>query len=327
MKTRLIINEDIWNAISQILREAKYVRAAIAYFGHEGSKLLDLHKSDVLVVDLSPSTVKTGATNPFEIEKLLRRGVKVFTHSNLHAKIILSDKAVIVGSTNISKNSRDILDEAAIITNEPIVMSRANDFIKRLCIEPIFPKYLQYCKKIYKSPRYHKGTTSKNGKSHRITHAKLRTVSLIDYYSFPKSEEKAYEKSENKAKKMISDERISKLDTFHWSRKPKMVSELTIGDFIIQCIQHKDKSITVSPPGRLILIDHYVRKQKGKERYLFHLEVPIHGERMDWRVFRRAINRLLKKEYKKPRSISVRDSIKADDLLKLWTPSGRISRK
>ena len=322
-------NEDIWKTIPEIIKMSKHTDAAVAYLGTDGSKLLPLKKGDRLVVDMSISTVKAGATNPREVEKLIKRGVQVFSRRNLHAKIVVSDKEVLTGSANISKNSRDFLDEAAVLTNDTIALQRAKNFIDQICTEPVLPDYLRECINSYTPPSFNVIHVRAEGKNHlRARHAKLRIVSLIDYFRFPESELTNYETSEKKAIKLIKDKKQSVPSSFHWSHKPKMVDKLEQGDWIIQCIKHQDKSISVCAPAQLILIDYYVRNKKtGKERYVFHLESPKSAEDMDWQQFRTKLNSILSTNKKNPPTMAISDTKQADELLRLWTPKGRIARK
>lgn len=327
-KISFLINEDIWATIPRIIKSSKHTDAVVAYFGTDGSKLLPLKKGDRLVVDMSLSTVKAGATNPHEIEKLLKRGIQVFSRRNLHAKIIITDKQILAGSANVSKNSRDILDEAAILTDDTITLQRAKKFINRICTEPVLPEYLNECIKSYRPPRINGKRIGIKGKSRRAKHAKLRIVSLIDYGKFPEEEEEKFELGLKKAEKFLKDKRLSFIESFRWSSKPKMADELEQGDWIIQCVKHDDKSISVYPPAQLILIDHYVRDKKtGKERYVFHLESQKSGQEMNWSYFRKKLNTILSTNKKNPPTIAIRDINQADELLRLWTPKGRIARK
>lgn len=325
-KISFLANDDIWNTIPEIIKASKHTDIAVAYLGNDGSKLLPLKKGDRLILDMSLATVKAGTTNPFEVEKLIKRGVKVFTRRNLHAKVILTEKSVLVGSANISKNSRDTLDEAAIYSTDTLVVQRTKDFIEKICIEPVLPEYLNQCKKLYKPPRFTGSNKSKSTKNQvRATHAKLWIVSLV-VASIPDKEQDKYENSERKAERRINTE-VSVLDNFHWSYKPKMADELESGDWIIQCILQKDKSVLVYPPSRLIMIDHYIRDEKrDKERYIFHLERYKSGQTMKWDNFRNEVKRFLSKDLKKPRTMAIRDIKQADELLRLWTPKGRIAR-
>ncbi len=327
-KVSFLTNEDIWQTLPEIIKSSHKVDAAFAYFGHDGAKLFPLKRGDRLVIDMSLATVKVGGTNPFEIEKLIKRGIQVFTRSNLHAKIVVTDKTVLVGSANVSKNSHDYLDEAAILTNDTITIQRARDFLNHICIEPVLPEYLSQCKNFYRPPHIIGKRSTTNKKATRAMHAKLWMVNLVDYHFLPNSEIEAFETSEEKALALIESKEQSSLSTFHWTHKPKMVDELETGDWIIQCIRHKDKTISVYNPARLILIDHYIRNKKtGKERYVFHLEFPKHGERLNWVKFRKLLNTILSKNLSQPRTIAIKNIQKADDLLRLWTPKGRVSRK
>lgn len=326
-KINFLINEDIWGTIPKIIKASKHTDVVVAYLGTDGSKLLPLKKGDRLVVDMSISTVIAGATNPNEVKKLIKRGVHVFTRRNLHAKIVVTDKEVLTGSANVSKNSRDNLDEAAILTDNKIALQRARKFIDQICTEPVLPEYLKECIKSYKPPRINGQRVGTKGIIRRAKHAKLRIVALMDYANFPESEIEDYEKSENKAEKLIKDKGQSNLESFRWSHKPKMADELEQGDWIIQCVKHEDKSITVYPPAQLILIDSYIRnKENGKERYVFHLESPKNGQIMDWKTFRKKLNSILSTNKKNPPTIAIRDISQADELLRLWTPKGRIAR-
>lgn len=326
-KINFLINEDLWATIPKIIKASNHTDVVVAYLGTDGSKLLPLKKGDRLVVDMSIATVKAGATNPHEVEKLIKRGVQVFTRRNLHAKIVVSDKEVLTGSANISKNSRDTLDEAAILTNDRIALERAKNFIKQICTEPVLPEYLKECIKSYRPPRISGKHIGAKVESRRVKHSKLRIISLIDYASFPESENENFELSLKKAEKLLKAKELSFVESFRWTGKPKMADELEQGDWVIQCVKHSDKTISVYSPAQLILIDHYTYNKSGKERYVFHLESPKSGQEMDWKIFRKKLNAILSTNKKNPPSMAIRDTRQADELLRLWTPKGRIARK
>jgi len=326
-KINFLINDDIWDAIPKIIKTSKHTDVVVAYLGTDGSKLIPLKKGDRLVVDMSIATVKSGGTNPHEIERLIKRGVQVFTRRNLHAKIIVTDKEILTGSANVSKNSRDTLEEAAILTDDRVALQRAKKFIDQICTEPVLPEYLKECKKSYKPPKISGKQVGTKGRSRRAKHAKLRIVSLIDYANFPEKEVEFYKKSESKAEKLINNKRQSILKSFHWSGKPKMTDELEMGDWFIQCVEHSDKSISVYPPAQLILLDHYVTdKATNKERYVFHLEASKNGQKMAWNIFCKKLNTILSTNKKNPPTMAIRDIQQADELLRLSTPTGRIAR-
>jgi hypothetical protein len=235
---------------------------------------------------------------------------------------------VISGSANVSKHSQQVLDEAAILTTDQSVVRRAREFIERICTEPVRPEYLQKCKSIYRPPRLTGRRSGNKDRQQRATHAKLWLVNLEET-SVPDSELQRYEQSETKAEALVKDRVHSTTDSFHWSYKPKMASELEFGDWIIQIVTYKDKSILVYPPGQLLYIDHYLRDPKrGRERWLFHLEVPKSGETMTWKRFSRVTKSFFDSSApSKPRTKPIRDIQVADGLHCLWTPGGRVSRR
>jgi hypothetical protein len=306
--TTFLTNETYWQTISGRIKAASRIDAAIAYFGQGGAKLLRLSNGHRLVVDLSPATVKAGATDPREVEKLIRRGVEVFTRSNLHAKVLVADKAVISGSANVSKHSFNDLDEAAILTTDASAVRRAREFIGRLCTEPVRPEYLEKCKRLYRPPRLGGMKAGARRKGQRAAHAKLWLVNLSEA-TIPEAEVKRFEVGEAKARGLVKDNERSKVDSFHWPFKPRMANELVMGDWVIEVMTWKDKSVTVHAPGQLLDIDHYVRDpDSGKERWVFHLEVPRRGEYLTWAAFRRAAKLLGPKAVKAPRTRPVRDA-------------------
>ena len=323
--TTFLSNETFWETLTERVKAANYVDAAIAYFGQGGAKLLPLRTGDRLVVNMSPATVRAGGTDPREVEKLIERGVQAFTRRNLHAKVVVADKAVICGSANVSKQSQQVLDEAAILTTDPSAVRRAQEFVERICTEPVRPEYLEKCKSIYRPPRFTGQRAGSKHSQHRTTHAKLWLVNLVEA-SIPDAELERHEQGEAKAEKLVKDQARSSTTNFHWSYKPKMASELEFGDWIIQIVAYEDKSVLVYAPGQLLVVDHYVRdSERGKERWVFHLEVPKRGETMTWKKFRRAAKSFPAPT--KPRTKPIRDIQIADEVLGLWTHGGRVSRR
>jgi hypothetical protein len=277
---------------------------------------------------MSAPTVRAGATDPREVEKLIARGVEAFTRRNLHAKVIVTDKSVIAGSANVSEHSQHVLDEAAIITNDQSAIRQAREFINRLCTEPIRAEYLELCKNRYRPPRFSGKPTKGKNSQQRAKPAKLWIVKLSEA-SLPESESKRFEHGKAEAeKKRSEDERRTEIESFWWPSEPKMSTELEFGDWIIRAMQYKDKTINVYPPGQFLHLDRYVRDPvSARERFVFYLEIPKRGEAMAWEEFRDAAKLLLTTaKLDSPRTRRVRDVQVADSLLALWTPRGRFAR-
>ena len=235
---------------------------------------------------------------------------------------------MIAGSANISKRSKTLLDEAAIWTNDEAVVRRARNFIERLCTEPIRPEYLKICKEQYKPPRMNGSEGVPRKAQARVNHPKLWIVNLSDSYSLPPAETARYAKSEAKAEHVIKDAVRSKTDSFHWPHKPRMADELEPGDWLIMAIKHKDKNVQAPALTAILLIDSYVRNsQSRKERWVFHLEVPLHVQPMKWNQFQSAVRSRGIALAPGPRTQPIRDVDVADTLLRVWTAGGRISSR
>lgn len=323
----LLINTRLWATIRKRFRSRARIAAAVAYIGRGGAKLLPLKKGDRLVVDMSLPTVRSGATDPREVEKFVDRGVDVFTRRYLHSKLVVGDTFAIVGSANASTRSRDLLDEAAVLTNDALVVRRAKDFINRLCTEPVRSEYLKECKREYRPPRIGRGVRQRGVAHERVRHAKLWIVPLQLGFSIPESELRRYERGVSRANDLVADIDKSRVDNFFWPYRPRMADELERGDWIIQTVKQLDGSIRVQPPAQLLFVDSYVRdKQTGKERYVFHIEVPKGGQAMSWSAFRKRVKTLLGLELTR-RAKAIRDADQADDLMRLWTARGQLVKR
>lgn len=90
--------------IKEILSSAKWVRIAVPYWGRSAVSRLGLdvlNTDDVRIV----CNLRSGGCNPDEVEKLLGRfGQAVKTADKLHAKLWITDRFVILGSSNASSN-------------------------------------------------------------------------------------------------------------------------------------------------------------------------------------------------------------------------------
>jgi hypothetical protein len=98
---------------------------------------------------------------------------------------------------------------------------------------------------------------------------------------------------------------------------------------MIVVMKEKDKRISVNCPGVFLYLNRYVRDSaSGKERYVFHYAIPEDGEAMSWKQSHMALKSLLPtKKLASPRTLPIRDVQAADELLKLWTPDGLVSRR
>jgi hypothetical protein len=71
-------HDSLWPKIISLAKKSRRKQVVVAYLGKGASKILPLQRGDVLVVDLSEQAVMNGQTDPHEVEKYIKRGVKVY---------------------------------------------------------------------------------------------------------------------------------------------------------------------------------------------------------------------------------------------------------
>ena len=261
-----LITENIWKQLTKTAKESKLKSVvAVAYFGQKGAAMLPLNNGSILVVDASEKAVKTGQTCPEELIKLYNKGVKIFSHANLHAKMFVIGKSLYIGSTNVSGHSASTLKEILFKTTDTDSIQDAKDFIKSLCTVELGPDRLTRLQAMYRPPRMIGGGGKKEvRKSSGTSHYFVIKLKLT---TFSEEEEKQDEKGKVEAEKKRILKSRHVVERFKWTGnfKPKR------GDIIIQII-HDGKTNIVSPPGILIHIRKW--KQGEKVNNLCYVEVP-----------------------------------------------------
>jgi hypothetical protein len=104
---------------------------AVPFLGKNAANLLPIISGSILVTRFNDETIKSGLVSPIEIIKFLKRGIKVHSWPDLHAKVYVFGKRAFVGSANVSKSSQS-LSEACIETNDMQVVKEAREYIASL---------------------------------------------------------------------------------------------------------------------------------------------------------------------------------------------------
>ena len=186
------IDEDIWKTIDTTMSGIKNKKyAAIAYIAEDGDTFLNTFKSgDLILCNASKGALKSGATSPIALKKLLDRGVSLFSRPDLHAKVVVAKSTVVLGSMNASWNSANYLKEAAVKIDDPKIAEYYKAWIKKLSkgTFKIDEDFLTTYSPFYKEPRHSpkKGVASKN---HKETES-IR-FRYFENYDTPKSVQKS----------------------------------------------------------------------------------------------------------------------------------------
>lgn len=119
------LSNDVWTQGAKLLEKRKPKTAAISYVTIYSTIL---NKNDVLICDASEAAIECGETKASVLRTYMDKGVKIFSVPNFHAKLIVCDNGVIIGSANLSKNSATKLVEASVYTNEISAIAQAHAF-------------------------------------------------------------------------------------------------------------------------------------------------------------------------------------------------------
>ena len=225
---------------------------AVAYFGTGATKQLRLRKGDILIVAMGLNNVKAGQVNPFEIEKLFKKGVQLFNLNNLHSKVYLFTDKVIVGSANASTNSADSLIETAILTDNEQIVRQANDFISSNCIEKIEADYIEICKENYRPPKFN-GARKRKIRTRTKFRGELSRLWVIStgLTSWKDSEDEIVEKDRNLFEIKIENKRTFEVDGIKYGYNDSFINKVKEGDIVIEIETHDVKTFT-KPPRRVL---------------------------------------------------------------------------
>ncbi len=326
MARESFLNRDqYWKEISSRVPSAKKVVAAVAYLGIGGADYLPLRAGDELVVDLSLGAVKQGVTDPKEIEKLIKRGVQVFTRSTLHAKVVVIDDVVIATSANVSQNARHYLDEAAILSTSPATVQSAKRFIRSLCSEPVLDGYLRECLAAYRPPIFKAARTIPQSKQRR-QRAKLWFIGGLVYIDSEKDRSRI-EPLEKEAERELLDPEHSEVSWIRMGYCPRWFSDIKRNNWVIDCTRSGKRSHDIGSPARVIQKRRYTTKA-GKTYHMLMLERPVDRENMTLTAFNKRWRRVAPNGNGPPkRSQAINDKTLANVLLRFWTSRGKISKR
>lgn len=318
MTTRFIAARDVWRVVTETVRQSKRTLAAIAYLGRGGGKMLPLRKGDTLVVDMSLGTVAHGATDPHEVAKLMRKGVLVCSRPGLHAKFVVTPHWLVSGSMNASVNSRDVLAEAAILTNEKGARELAWKTIESWAVRPVTPREMKAAIENYRPPKFPaaKMPKKKGRRVQRVGALWLEGgLEWTDDDDISESDDRQFVRVV-KGRRHRTGFEFSRIglgapDRFSRDAKP--------GEWVIQVVEGE-----VLPPARVVGSRRY--RYKGRERAIVAVEDRESWELIKWAQFKRGVMHATGRPIGRRKSVFT--GATADAILSLWSPAtGRPLRR
>jgi len=268
-----LLTDGIWPRITALVRKSRRANVAVAWCAAGSRKLLPLKEGSVLVTNLSEEAVKAGQTKPQELLPLVRRGVKVHSVRNLHAKVFTFDDAAVIGSTNASTNSSNTLIEAVLLTTDTSAVRNARAFVRSLGGDLVGEAELKRLAKMWKPPRFPgAGNVSRRRTPKRMV-APLRSPLWVVKLgpSDPDEKDEAIAEQGRTAAKAKKKNRLSGLDEFMWTGSGAFQSGIRSGHLVLQAVV-RGASKMVYPACRAI---HLSRYKVGREKRMqVWLEVP-----------------------------------------------------
>lgn len=276
-----VVSSGLWRIVGSKARHASVRRAAIAYVGK--SPPIRFGEGDLLVVDASDASIKAGRTSAKVLRAFQEAGAELYSQPNLHAKVMLLDDWVVVGSANASQNS---YIEAALITDRIDIAGQVERLIDDLA-KPDKRITQGFLKRILALPvaeRPFGGQKGRRTSAPVVTGPRTWLVSLRGDADYPGDEEHVDEVSEEEQIKV--GRKAGEMDWFFAG--PSGYGKARVGDILIECWRPQNKilstrSVRVYPPARLLRI----YKERGVNSKTFHLLLPPKADRavMSWSKF------------------------------------------
>lgn len=267
----VFITQDIWPQLTTAVRGSRQPCAvAVAYFGAGASRLLPLPENSRLVVDASERAVASGQTCPADLSKLVKRGVKVYSVPNLHAKVFVIGRAAYIGSANVSNRSASQLVEAVIRTTEPSAVRSAREFVRDHCLHELTPTILKRLGKLYRPPIVPAATRRPKVPKKFASRPALPRLLLAQLTpaGWSEREQALHDAALPVAKRRRLHRRTYELESFLWTGKCPIQRD----DVVIQVTQESDGHILVSPPGNVLHVR--TRRDGNRQTSFVYLERP-----------------------------------------------------
>jgi hypothetical protein len=246
------LTTGVWTAITQFARRnSRSAWVAVPYFGKRGNSLLPLNRGSSLVVNASEIAVKTGQTSPAALLSLLRKGVRIYSDPNLHAKVYVFGSTAFVGSANASASSAEALVEAVVRTTDRSVVRSTRSFVQDLCTAPIGPTELERLAPLYREPRVGRGRgkglpNRAQGRPPRIW------LSRVSEGTMPPDAAEVEDEVAERARRKRERRSYIIADAF-WSGSPPY----RLGDTLIELYELGSGKVVVAPPGRVCHLERW----------------------------------------------------------------------
>lgn len=329
-KTHFISGKSVWIEISKYAKKAKRIHVAVPYFTDQDQQLLKFRSGDRLIVNLSIQALKSGATNPGPLLKLIAAGVRIYRHDTLHAKVYVLGRTLVVGSANASNTSASRLNEACIVSTDSALRSQARQFIDSMCVAPmqVGTEYLEGCLGHYRPPQADQ-SKSRLLKETEATHQGTTIWYLPKLvYSERNEETEAFAiQAEECAAADLSDSSIYETESITLDGHQAFIHKIRRGDLVLTATRDEDSGLTDIDYPRPFLRAESDVSPSGRPRHVIVLEKRKRSSTVDIQDFRKRLPKAIRPQFAaKARTKRLSPAV-VDVILSMFTDTGRLRKR
>ena len=126
------LGAGVWVEMGRLSKRPGKKLVAVPFYSSDSH--VRCGRGDIVIVDATEETVSAGQTSAELLFRAHRRGARVFSHSKLHAKMLIAGDHAFVGSANLSVRSTS-LREAGVVVTSPAALADARSYFRLLLRE------------------------------------------------------------------------------------------------------------------------------------------------------------------------------------------------
>jgi hypothetical protein len=307
-KVQLLTGPAIGEALTDLCKTGPAF-VAVPFVSVGAVRLLPLARGSVLVACINEPSARAGHVSPKDLVAMRRRGVQLFDNPKLHAKVYVFPRAAVIGSSNVSRTSRNDLEEACVLSHDPSLVRQARELVQSLAIGSPLPE--QYVSGLpQREPaRYPSVRSERSRATPRDAEKALFVASTVEG-DYSEDEERVAVRARDEAKKRA----VRRLDfyTLLWPRDPG----IRVGDEILVREDDDARDVRIQPPGVVFSIK---RRSSGAVMVAYAVD-PGQRDRTKKR-FREVVPKGAAKHILGPKNTfrKVPNAVR-EDLLSPWKP-------
>lgn len=269
MSTRFIAGQgEVWAALRKAFGAGRKAQVAVAFVGKGSFARLKLREGSTLVVNAGLEAVRSGQTDPRELLKYVRAGVRVYSQPQLHAKVFVIGRAAYIGSANVSFNSEHRLIESVTVISDAHAVRQARQFVMDLATERLGPEALKELQLQYREPKLqlHGARTARK----RSIAGEVPLVISLKTDEWSEEAHVADRRAEPVARKKLRNSRDFRMEKFESFGQVEL-KRLILRRFVYQLVQD-GRTQYLHPGGRVVHIERF--RERTRPSAIIYLELP-----------------------------------------------------